>query len=78
MQVFLPNSLVLGPFQGLLGAKMALFPHIKPENTLKLTSKTAQNDVKTRFSASPTFKTSFWTKSLEVKFFTQMAHFRPL
>ena len=71
----LPNSLVLGPFQGLLGAKMALFPHKMLENTLKLTSKTAQNDVKTRFSASPTFKTYFWTKSLEVDFFTLMAPF---
>ena len=46
-----------------------------PENTLKITSKTAQNGVKTRFSASPTFKTYFWTKSLEVDFFIQMAPF---
>ena len=69
------NSLVLGPFQGLLGAKTALFLHEMPENTLKITSKTAQNGVKTRFSASPTFKTHFWTKILEVDFFTQMAPF---
>ena len=69
------NSLVLGPFQGLLGAKTALFLHEMPENTLKITSKTAQNGIKTRFSASPTFKTYFWTKSLEVDFFTQMAPF---
>ena len=46
-----------------------------PENTLKITSKTAQNGVKTRFSASPTFRTYFWTQSLEVDFFTQMAPF---
>ena len=59
----------------LFEAKMALFPHKMPENTLKITSKTAQNFVKTRFSASPTFKTYFWTKSLEVDFFTQMAPF---
>ena len=75
MQGFLPNSLVLGPFQGLLGAKMASFPHKMHENTLKITSKTAQNGIKTRFSASPTFRTYFWTKSLEVDFFTQMAPF---
>ena len=49
-----------------------------PENTLKITSKTAQNAVKTRFSASPTFKTYFWTKSLEVDVFTQMAPFSTL
>ena len=69
------NSLVLGPFQGLLGAKMALFPQKMLENTLKITSQTAQNGIKTRFSASPTLKTYSWTKSLEVDFFTQMAPF---
>ena len=72
------NSLGLGPFQGRLGAKMALFPHKMPEKTLKITSKRAQNGVKTRFSASPTFKTYFWTKSLEVDFFTQIAPFSTL
>ena len=56
-------------------AKTAPFPHKKPENTLKITSKTAQNGIKTRFSASPTFKTHFWTKILEVDFFTEMAPF---
>ena len=56
-------------------AKTAHFSHKMAENTLKVTSKTAQNGVKTRFSASPTFKTHFWTKSLEVDFFTQMTPF---
>ena len=59
----------------LFEAKMALFPHKMPEDALKNSSKTAQNSVKTRFQASPTFKTYFWTKSLEVDFFTQMAPF---
>ena len=54
---------------------MAVFPHQMPENALKITSKTAQNGVKTRFLTSPTFKAYFWTKSLEVDFFTQMAPF---
>ena len=54
---------------------MALFPHKMPEEALKITSKTAQNSGKTCFSASPTFKTYFWTQSLEVEFFTQMAPF---
>ena len=56
-------------------AKAAHFPHKMTENTLKVTLKTAQNGVKTRFTASPTFKTHFWTKSLEVDFFTQMTPF---
>ena len=75
LAIFLPSSLVLGPFQGLLGAKMVPFPHKIPENTLKITSETAQNGIKTRFSAYPTFKTYFWTKNLEVDSFTQMAPF---
>ena len=53
------------PFSRPLGGKLAPFPY-KLQNTLKNTS---------RFSASPTFKTHFWTKSLEVDFFTQMAPF---
>ena len=63
------------PFSRPFGAKMALFPHKMPENTLKITSKAAQKAIKTRFSASPTFRTYFWTKSMEVDFFTQMAPF---
>ena len=54
---------------------MAHFPHKMTENTLKVTLKTAQKAVKARFTASPTFKTHFWTKSLEVDFFTQMTPF---
>ena len=45
----------------------------------KIRSKSPQKQLKTalkrRFPASPTLKTYFWTKSLEVDFFTQMAPF---
>ena len=44
-------------------------------NPFKMASKNAQNALKTRFSGSPTSKTSFWMDFREVDFFTQLTPF---